>query len=75
MKVRETRCDICGKELPQFVAVVGRPFPSSRRISVKIKRHIDKIHVVESRVEKLDLCGDCMIRVVSTIKEMIQEDE
>lgn len=75
MKVRETLCDICGKELPQITHVVGRPFPSSRRISVKIKRHIDEIHVGESRVEKLDLCGDCMIRVVSTIKEMIQEDE
>lgn len=42
MKVRETRCDICGKELPQIIHVVGRPFPSSRRISVKIKRHNDE---------------------------------
>lgn len=75
MKIRETRCDICGKELPQFIHVVGRPFPSSRRISVKIKRHIDEIHVGGSRVEKIDLCNDCMTRVVSTIKEMIQEGE
>lgn len=75
MKVRETRCDICGKELPQIIHVKGRPFPSSRRISVKIKRHVDEIHVGESRVEKLDLCNDCMARVVSTIKGLIKENE